>query len=199
VATIAIFMAISPGADFVMITRNSMLASRRAGLFSALGVSMAIWIHVTYSIVGLAFIISRSIVVFSIIKYLGAAYLIVLGGKTFLSKTTHSSQTQAVAAEMSAATALKIGFVTNALNPKTTLFFLSIFTQVVQPSTPVWMQVIYGLIISLAHLLWFSIVAFFFSHPALVKRFEAHRKLIERLVGSVLIGFGLKVLFTHHA
>ena len=76
VGLISVFMAISPGADFVMVTRNSMLHSRLSGLYSSLGVSMGIWIHVVYSIAGLAVIISNSILLFSMIKYLGAAYLI---------------------------------------------------------------------------------------------------------------------------
>ena len=54
VSMIAIFMAISPGADFVMITRNSIFFSRKAGIFSSLGVSAALWLHITYSIAGLA-------------------------------------------------------------------------------------------------------------------------------------------------
>ena len=52
IATLATIMAISPGADFVMITRNSLVYGRRAGFYSALGVGLAIWIHVAYSIAG---------------------------------------------------------------------------------------------------------------------------------------------------
>ena len=62
VAVIAIFMSISPGADFVMVTRNSIFYGRSAGLYSSLGVSLAIWIHVAYSIAGLAIIISNSVI-----------------------------------------------------------------------------------------------------------------------------------------
>jgi len=76
VTTVVIFMAISPGADFVMVARNSLFSSRTAGLFSVLGVSLAIWTHVAYSMGGIAVIISQSIVLFSLIKYLRAAYLI---------------------------------------------------------------------------------------------------------------------------
>ena len=86
ITVVAIFMAISPGADFVMVTRNSIFYSRKAGIYSSLGVSMAIWVHVAYSIAGLAVIISSSVVLFSILKYLGAAYLIYIGWKTFTSK-----------------------------------------------------------------------------------------------------------------
>jgi len=158
VSVIALFMSISPGADFVMVTKNSLFHHRKAGLYSALGISLAIWIHVTYSIAGLALVISNSVVLFSIIKYLGGAYLIYMGWKSFQSKANVEIVDNKNHQTLSNFSALKIGFITNALNPKTTLFFLSIFTQVVTADTPIILQVIYGAIISVAHLLWFSFV-----------------------------------------
>lgn len=196
VSVIAMFMSISPGADFVMVTRNSIFHSRKAGLFSALGISLAIWIHVAYSIAGLAVIISNSVVLFSIIKYLGAAYLIYMGWKSFQSKTDVEIVEIENKKLISNFSALKVGFITNALNPKTTIFFLSIFTQVVNPETPIILQILYGAIISLAHLLWFSSVAMCITHPFLLKLFNKNNIIIERVIGSMLIGFGLKVAAT---
>ncbi|MGH1428344.1 MAG: LysE family translocator [Arenicella sp.] len=195
---IAIFMAISPGSDFVMVTRNSIFHGRHSGIYSAFGVSLAIWIHVAYSIAGLAVIISNSIILFSIIKYLGAAYLIYIGWKTLRSQSAldiHPTQDQHLST-LSPFASFKIGFISNALNPKTTLFFLSIFTQVSTPETPVIMQIIYGAIISMAHLIWFVAVATFLSQPALLKKFYTYKRSIEKVIGSLLIGFGLKVALT---
>lgn len=195
ISVIAILMAISPGADFVMVTRNSLTYGRKAGLFSSLGISVAIWIHVFYSIAGLAFIISQSIVLFSIIKYLGALYLFYIGWKTFQSKSSHLDITPhySVTKTISGFDAFKIGFITNALNPKATLFFLSIFTQFVNHETPLWLQIVYGVIISFAHLAWFAFVSAFFSHPLLLKKFAQYKVKIEKTIGCVLIGLGLKV------
>ena len=199
VSIIAAFMVVSPGADFVMITRNSIFHGRKSGLYSSLGIGLAIWIHVAYSIAGLAIVISKSIVLFSIIKYLGAAYLIYIGYKTFTAKGDLNIEDTVKTPEITPFNAVKLGFITNALNPKTTLFFLSIFTQVVNPETPIWIQLIYGLIISLAHIIWFSMVSMFFSHPSLVVKFNIHKQKIEKVVGSVLIGFGIKVaLISQH-
>lgn len=191
-------MAVSPGADFVMVTRNSVFYGRLAGLYSSLGVSLAIWIHVAYSIAGLAIIISNSIVLFSIIKYMGAAYLIYIGWKTFRSNSNMAVDYQHDNKRLSNFSAFKIGFITNALNPKTTIFFLSLFTQVVNPETPLWLQLIYGAIISLAHLVWFGFVSVFMSHAILLKKFHAYQRSIEKVVGGLLIGFGLKVATTNH-
>ena len=196
---IAIFMAISPGADFVMVTRNSIFYGRKSGIYSALGISVAIWVHVAYSIAGLAVIISNSIILFSIIKYFGAGYLIFIGYKTFTSKSMlaiKEGKDDKSSASLTNFKAFKIGFITNVLNPKTTIFFLSIFTQLVTVDTPIYIQLVYGLIISFAHLAWFIAVSYLFSHPVLLDKFYKSKKNIERAVGTVLIGFGLKVAFS---
>lgn len=195
---IAVFMAISPGADFVMVTKNSIFYSRKAGFYTALGVSAAIWLHVAYSIAGLAVIISNSIVLFSIIKYLGAGYLIYIGWKTFTSNSLPSEQNITSTQDLSKMQAFKVGFITNALNPKTTIFFLSIFTQLVDINTPLWVQIVYGLIISIAHLIWFGTVSFMFSHPVLLQKFNNYKKAIERIVGTVLVAFGLKIAVSNN-
>lgn len=193
VSVIAIFMAISPGADFAMVIRNSVFYSREKGLYSALGIALAIWVHVSYSIAGLAIIISQSIIFFSIIKYLGAGYLIYIGWKTFTTTSKEDQQTIDNDKIISNFTAFKIGFITNVLNPKTTIFFLSIFTQVINTETPLYIQIIYGAIISLAHLIWFVIVSILLTQPIILQKFNYYKKPIERVIGSMLMGFGIKV------
>jgi RhtB (resistance to homoserine/threonine) family protein len=193
VGLIAVFMAISPGADFAMVTRNSIFYSRTAGIYSSLGIAFAIWVHVAYSIAGLAIIISKSIVLFSVIKYFGAAYLIYIGWKTFHAPPKEKKQSAGCTGRMSNISAFKVGFITNALNPKTTIFFLSIFTQIITPGTPWYILMIYGAIISLAHLIWFCTVTVVLTQPIMLRKFNNYRRSIERVVGSVLIMFGLKV------
>ena len=87
--------------------------------------------------------------------------------------------------------ALRTGFLTNALNPKTTLFVVSTFTQVVGPDTALWQQVGYGLFMSLAHLGWFGLVAMFFSHERLRAAMLRWQKVLNRTIGSVLVGLGV--------
>lgn len=195
---ISVFMAISPGPDFFMITRNSIVFNKTAGIYSAIGVSVAIWLHIAYSIAGLAVVISKSILLFSIIKYAGAAYLVYIGLKSVLSKgqIEIESESRLKSNVLNRFSAFRNGFVTNALNPKTTIFFLSIFTQVIDGQTPLEIQLVYGGIISITHFLWFSLVATVFSHPILLKSFNKYKKQIEKTVGIALIAFGLKVALT---
>lgn len=198
IITISIFMAVSPGPDFFMVSRNSIMYNRTAGIYSAIGVSLAIWIHVAYSIAGLAILISKSIFLFSIIKYIGAAYLIFICFKTIFSKTNSKQDIikKETVEKVSKFESFKTGFITNALNPKTTIFFLSIFTQIVNTNTSLAVQIIYGAIISLVHFIWFYSVAYFFSLPLILNKFQRYQKRIEMFVGAALIIFGIKVAFT---
>ncbi len=79
VITITLLAVISPGADFAMVSRNSMFLSRRAGLLTALGISLGVLVHVSYSMLGIGLLISQSILLFNLVKFAGAAYLIWLG------------------------------------------------------------------------------------------------------------------------
>lgn len=198
VTSIAVVMVISPGQDFAMITRNSLLYSRRAGIIGAFGISVAIWLHVMYSLAGIALVIAQSEVLYSLIKYVGALYLAFLGIKGLLYKANKEGNTvtQGEKATLSDFKAFKAGFISNALNPKTTLFFLSIFTQVVTPDTPITMQLIYGAIISVAHLIWFVIVAVVLSSSAITSRIGTFKLWIERVMGTILCLLAGKIMLT---
>jgi RhtB (resistance to homoserine/threonine) family protein len=193
VTTVAIFMAVLPGADFVIVTRTSIRNGRLAGLYTTLGVCLSICIHASYSIAGLAVIIANSTWLFVSIKYLGAAYLIYIAWQLLTTRELLTDEQITQAQSMSALEALRLGFTCNILNPKAPLFFMSIFPQVVSLNTPLTLQICYGLIIMLAHLIWFSSVALLLSHPSLLPRFNQHKQKIDKLAGIALILFAIKL------
>lgn len=190
VITITIFAVISPGPDFAMVTRNSLLLSRRAGVLTALGIGGGAFVHVAYTILGVGLIIRQSIFLFGILKIAGAAYLIWLGIKMLRSKPASAAALTGIPA-LSDFGALRTGFLTNALNPKTTVFIVSLFMQVVQPQTALSVQIGYGVFIAAAHVLWFALVAFFFSTGLVRARLVELRHWIDRSFGALLVGFGV--------
>ncbi|MEI2301256.1 LysE family transporter [Ensifer sp. MJa1] len=190
VITITIFAVISPGPDFAMVTRNSLMLSRRAGLLTALGIGGGVLIHVGYTILGVGLIVRQSIVLFSILKIAGAAYLIWLGVKMLRTRPA-GPLAQAALPALSDLGALRTGFFTNALNPKTTVFIVSLFMQVVQPGTSLTVQIGYGAFIAAAHVVWFALVALFFSAGMVRSRLLELRHWIDRCFGALLVGFGL--------
>lgn len=196
VAGVHLLAVMSPGPDFVMMLRNSLIYSRKTALFSAVGLGLGILVHVTYSLFGIALIISQSLLLFNIVKYVGAAYLIYIGVQSLRSKK--AQQDPAIIMEhkekdISPFRAVRMGFLTNVLNPKATLFFLALFTQVINPSTSFIIKVAYGLEMSIVTALWFGVVAVFMTQPVIRKRFIRVKHYIERFFGAILIGLGIKV------
>ena len=193
VSTIAIFMAMLPGADFVMVTRTSIYNGRFAGLYMSLGMCLSVCIHASYSIAGLAVVIANSPWLFSAIKYLGAAYLIYIAWQLLTTRESLNKDQSSLTTQMSPFVALRLGFTCNILNPKTSIFFLSIFTQVVSIDTPLIMQVSYGLIIVLAHFIWYSGVALLLSHPSILPRFNRQKQKVDKVAGFVLMLIAIKL------
>ena len=191
VITITILAVLSPGADFALVTRNSLLLSRRHGVFTALGIGLGVMVHIGYSLLGVGVLLQQSLLWFTGLKIAGALYLIYLGIKLLRSPEQRPGEEPAEGARMSTCGALRSGFLTNALNPKTMIFVLSLFMQVIQPGTALPVQIGYGAIIVLAHVLWFVLVALFFSAPAIAGRLLAYKRRIDQLFGAVLVGFGL--------
>ena len=144
----------------------------------------------TYTLVGVGLLIQQSPWVFSTIKLVGAVYLMYLGVKMLRAKPGSGSAESPVAPLPDLA-ALRTGFLTNALNPKTTLFIVSLFMQVVRPDTPLAVQIGYGGFIAVAHMAWFALVALCFSAGAVQGRLLAVRHWIDRAFGGLLVGFGI--------
>ncbi|MEU6211968.1 MULTISPECIES: LysE family transporter [unclassified Streptomyces] len=194
VAVITLLAVISPGADFAMVVRNSYLYGRATGVFAALGVAAGVLVHVSYTMLGVGLLIASSTALFTVIKLAGAAYLVWIGIRTFRARAEVTVDLESKPA-LTRLGAMRSGFLTNVLNPKTTLFVVSTFTQVVDPGTPLWRQAGYGLFMAAAHLGWFGVVAVFFSLSGLRERMLRAQKTLNRAIGSVLVGLGVGLGF----
>ncbi len=194
VATVHLLAVMSPGPDFMMVTRNTLVYSRRAGIFSSIGLGLGIGVHIAYSLLGIGLLISKSVLLFNAIKYLGAAYLFYIGYQSLVSKGSHLKIGKTVAKnDIGRFEAVRIGFITNVTNPKATLFFLALFTQVINPATPILIQLLYGVEMMLATAVWFIFVAYVFSHHVIKSRFEKVQNMAEKAMGVALIGLGVKL------
>lgn len=198
VITITVLACISPGPDFAMVSRNALLLSRRAGVFTAVGIGFGVLVHVGYTLLGLGLVLQQTPWLFGALKLAGAAYLVYLGINMLRSKAS----VEPVAASLPALSdlaALRTGFFTNALNPKTSIFIVSLFMGVVQPDTALAVQVSYGLFIAGAHIVWFSLVALIFSAGRVRETLMAARHWIDRVFGGLLVGFGIFLLVDKHS
>ncbi|MBP1749698.1 MAG: Lysine exporter protein, partial [Deltaproteobacteria bacterium] len=186
----------SPGPDFIMCVRNSLMYSRKTGVFTAVGFSLGVAVHVTYLMAGIAVIIAKSPTLFAVIKYFGAAYLLYMGIRSIAARSFGLDMSpEKTRKDISPLNAVWIGFLTNISNPKATLFFLGLFTLVIRPGTPGFVLIIAGIIMVLETVLWFSFVAFFLNQRhvrSLVDRFQGYFNLI---FGILLIVISLRIAF----
>jgi RhtB (resistance to homoserine/threonine) family protein len=196
IASIHLLAVMSPGPDFALIIQQSLTQSRRSALWTAVGLGLGISLHITYSLVGIGILISQSIILFNIIKYIGAAYLIYIGIQVLKSKKQNIVDSQVAIKtddKTSVGSAILKGFLTNAFNPKVTLFFLALFTQVISPSTQILIKSLYGVEMVVTTILWFSFVSLILFNPTIKNKFLNISHIIERITGGVLIVLGLKI------
>ncbi|PCR94506.1 amino acid transporter [Pseudomonas fluorescens] len=190
VITITLLACISPGPDFAMVSRNGLLLSRRAGVLTAMGIGLGVLVHVGYTLLGLGWVLQQTPWLFNALKLAGAGYLVYLGIKMLRSRPDVQPQ-DAPPPALSDLAALRTGFLTNALNPKTSIFIVSLFMGVVRPDTGLAVQLAYGLFIAGAHVVWFSLVALCFSAGRVREKLMAARLWIDRAFGGLLVSFGI--------
>ena len=194
VMMITILAVISPGADFAIVTKNSYLYGRRVGIFTSLGIALGVLLHVAYILIAVTLVLTYTPQILNVIKYLGAIYLIYIGFKTCTQKPISD---EGVLNTIKPTQAFKYGFFTNALNPKTCLFVMSTYTQIVSITTPKIILMGYGIFMSFVHLLWFSMVAFIFSSLQLRQKMLTEQVKINRIIGTVLCLLGGILLFAN--
>ncbi|MBS9424655.1 LysE family transporter [Photorhabdus caribbeanensis] len=194
VITISTLGMLSPGPDFFLVVKNAIRYQRSAAMMTVVGLIAAIACHMAYCVAGLAIVITTTPWLFNLMKYAGAAYLIWIGINGLLSRGSNSISLDNQPRQIvTFKKAFMQGFLCNLLNPKATLFFLAIFTQLLNVNSGVGEKLWYASIIwGLAVIYWPLLVILIQSAP--VRRGLAKtQKIIDKLLGIVLIGLGVKV------
>lgn len=193
VTVINLVGTMSPGPSFIIVAQNAINHSRKAGICTTLGIVLADMVHVTYCLLGIAVLISKSILLFNAIKYLGALYLIYLGIKSVFSKSEINVQEEGSTEQLSDYQAFKNGFLVTLLNPKATLLFLGIFTVTIPAGTPTIVMAITGAIMLLSIFLWYLFVAVFLTQNTVRSIFLKFKEIFNKAFGSLLVALGVKV------
>ena len=186
---------VSPGPDFVVACRNSLLYSRTIGIYTAVGFGLGICVHISYAVFGLSWLIANNELIFTVIQYLGAFYLMLIGIQSLRSfQSQIGQQTETTSKRISPFLAVRIGFITNVLNPKATLFFLSLFSTMLNPTVGELTLVVIALLLVVTTILWFSLVALLISHPRFTSSLKRYEKTIHQFFGVLLIAIGVIIL-----
>ncbi|AGH82303.1 lysine exporter protein LysE/YggA [Psychromonas sp. CNPT3] len=197
ITIVHLLAVMSPGPDFAIVIRQSIRFGRKTAIITSLGIGAGIAVHVSYTLLGIGFLITQSKPIFVAVQIIGALYLTYLGIKLLLSKTNLDVQEEQLESIQEDTRhhqkAFLLGFLTNILNPKAALFFLAIFTTIVSVNTPLAVQSIYGIWIVLSTMLWFSLVSFLFTRKSIRSKFIRYSVIFERAMGIILLAFAARL------
>lgn len=199
-ATIHFLAVVAPGPDFAVTIRQSVRFGRLVGICTALGIGAGISVHVLYTLLGVGALMHTTPWLLTVAKVIGGAYILYLGVSLLRSKPKSAIEGEKTSeepmVEQTLFKAFSTGFLTNATNPKATLFFLAIFTTIISASTPLQIQAFYGLWMCFVNALWFVVVALFFSSSRVRVLFMRMGHWFERTMGVVLILFAGRLMLS---
>jgi RhtB (resistance to homoserine/threonine) family protein len=194
---VAAIVTVIPGADMALVARSVLTRGRRAGYITSLGVCTGLWVHAVASALGLSAILLTSAALFSAVKVVGALYLVALGVSSLrsaLNARAGAPTPVVIATARDAPRAFAQGLLSNLLNPKVALFYLTLLPQFVRPGDPVLAR---SLLLAGIHvvigLAWLVIYTYFLGRLGALMRRPRVRSLLEGVTGAVLVGLGARL------
>ena len=196
-AGISLLLAVTPGPDMAVVTRQALANGRRGVFLSTAGITLALTIHVTASAVGLSALLRASATLFEVVKIVGGLYLAYLGIRAWLAAR---HQPEALSADTSRPQStglgiLRQGFLSALLNPKLAVFFVTFLPQFVRPGDSVLPRLLLlGVVFALIGLVWLTFYGTFVTRVRDLVTAPRVRQWMERVTGTVLIGFGARLV-----
>jgi RhtB (resistance to homoserine/threonine) family protein len=197
---ISLLVIIAPGPDTVLVTKNALLHGRDAALGTSLGVNTGLLIWTIAAAFGVAAVVRESAVAFTILKLVGAAYLIWLGVQALCAARRHSENDPVMNVDPSRRVGALLGFrqglFSDLANPKIAVFFTSLLPQFVSPGEPVLVPfLLLGGLFVLITLVWLCTYALVAAKISSVLARPRVKAALDGLTGVVLIGLGIRVAF----
>ncbi|RPK04704.1 hypothetical protein FH5_01942 [Priestia endophytica] len=187
-----------PGPGFALVTKNTISHGREGGIQTVLGTVSGMIIHTLMATLGLSAILMKSAMLFSIIKYAGAAYLIYLAIKSIknaLSKRSITLDIEGIKTNVGGtAKSFRQGFITSIFNPKTTVFFLSFLPQFILDNQSHFFQfLLFGLTFTALTGIWYLLYIILIRQLRVFLKKESVNRAMEGITGTVLLVFGVRL------
>lgn len=194
---VLLLAVMSPGPDFVIVLRSVLTSGRRAGMACAAGIGSGALVWAVVTSVGVAGLLAASAVAFTVVKLLGAAYLVLLGVQALLAARRggyeQTAEPQAEQARRSTFVAYRQGLLTNLFNPKVAVFFLALWPQFLPPDATVADTAILAAVAGVVPVIWFSVLS---NVVTALRRFltaSRVRRTIDAVMGTLLVGIGVRI------
>lgn len=189
----------SPGPDFVLVLRNSLLFGRHVGIWTTGGISLAVTMHVLGCFLGIGILAVQFPAVLQLVQLAGAAYLAAIGARMLL-QSRHAQgnrpESSPAVTRPTAYQAFRMGLLCNLLNPKAGLFLWTFWAQFMRLQPTLSLQVALAIYAVASTMIWFASLAVLLASHAVAQRLAPWQNRINRLGGLVLLGFALGIGLT---
>ena len=193
VAILHFFEVASPGPDFILVTRQCMRYGRKVALWTSLGIALGILFHVALSLTGLTILIQNEPLIFWYLKLAASFYIGYLGLVSLFSRSSINLDNNFSNEISKKVKSVSTGFLTNVLNPKAFIFFITVFTLVIDIDTTKVIKIFLGIYMSMATFIWFSFISILITNKNAINRFKKSIPLVERFTGLLLIFIALQI------
>lgn len=194
---VLLLAVMSPGPDFVIVLRSVLTSGRRAGMACAAGIGSGALVWAVVTSVGVAGLLAASAVAFTVVKLLGAAYLVLLGIQALLAARRggyeQTAEPRAEQTRRSTFVAYRQGLLTNLFNPKVAVFFLALWPQFLPADATVADTAILAAVAGVVPVIWFSVLS---NVVNVLRRFltaSRVRRTIDAVMGTLLVGIGVRI------
>ncbi|GEQ85001.1 lysine transporter LysE [Patiriisocius marinistellae] len=197
-AITALFFIMTPGMDTIFILNKSIGQGRKSGINAAIGLNVGVLTHTFFSALGLTVIIAKSAIAFTLVKYIGAAFIVYLGVMKLVNTSGLLEVNDENNLKKTAKNDFWSGFFTNSLNPKVALFFLALFPKFITHSKledPIPF-ILLGITYALIGVIWYLILTLFAS--TFSEKIKSNPNVglwINRFSGCIFILLGLQIAF----
>ncbi|MCH2264399.1 MAG: LysE family translocator [SAR86 cluster bacterium] len=194
VAILHFFAVVSPGPDFVLISRQCLRYGRKVALWTSFGIAIGILFHVALSLTGLTILIQNQPTIFWFLKLLASLYIGYLGIISLISKGSNYLESKIPNPDKRELKSITTGFLTNVLNPKALIFFITVFTLVIDPDMTRILKISLGIYMSVATYIWFAFLSILLTNQNATKRFKKLIPWVEKVTGLLLLLIALQIL-----
>lgn len=195
---VAAVLVVTPGPDMALVARNALVGGRSAVPITVLGICAGIVVHAMAAAIGLSALLKASATAYAVVKVAGGGYLVFLGIQAWRASLRDDEHDQdwmlGPARRLSGESAFRQGFISNVLNPKLVVFFISVLPGFTSSDGSFFTQVVVlGLAFELLTIVWLFSYGTAVARVGEAMRRPSVRHFLERLSGSILIALGLKV------
>ena len=195
VALLHFFAVASPGPDFVLVSQQSFRYGRTVAIWTSGGIALGILFHVAISLTGLSLLLQNQPDLFWYLKLAASLYIGYLGFVSLISKELVNLQKISTEKGDRYLKSISTGFFINVLNPKAFIFFITVFTLVINEDTGLFIKGLLGIYMSLATFIWFTFVSILLTNQIATERFKIAIPWLEKITGLFLIVLAIQIIF----